>query len=52
MMKEISAPDPHEVNPYALPTKRLLELCCLITCLWFIRVDGEIMVEGPVAIYA
>ena len=51
MMKESSTPDSHEVNPDTLPTEPFLELYHPILQLWFIQVNGEIMVIGPVATY-
>ena len=49
MIREPIVPDSHEMNPYTLPTEALLESCRQTTCLWTVRVDGEVAVVGTVA---
>ena len=49
-MKGIGTPESHEMSP-CLPTERSLELRRHVSCLWSIRVDGEVMFVGPVASY-
>ena len=50
--KEPNTPDSHKMNPYTLPTVCLLEFCCLVSCPWFIRVDGEVVIVGPITIFS
>ena len=51
VMKEVNAPDPYEMDPHTRPTKLLLELCRLFSCLWVIWVDGMVKAIGSIVMY-